>query len=186
MPPIQVKAFTLTGNNLLRELRTDVEITHPFDPKVHGLPSTPLKTYSGVWDTGATTTSISRRVVDDFKLPILGQVKLHTANKVIDTTTHLIAMRLPNGVGLPQLLAICADLSKGIDVLIGMDVINKGDFSITNVGGKTLFSFRMPSVKTIDYVAKVHSGRLTPKAGRNAPCPCGSGKKHKYCCGRAA
>ena len=24
------------------------------------------------------------------------------------------------------------------------------------------------------------------KVGRNAPCPCGSGKKHKKCCGRAA
>ena len=25
--------------------------------------------------------------------------------------------------------------------------------------------------------------RETPKIGRNAPCPCGSGKKHKKCCG---
>ena len=23
------------------------------------------------------------------------------------------------------------------------------------------------------------------KVGRNEPCPCGSGKKYKYCCGRA-
>jgi uncharacterized protein len=26
--------------------------------------------------------------------------------------------------------------------------------------------------------------RLSEKIGRNAPCPCGSGKKHKKCCGR--
>jgi preprotein translocase subunit SecA len=26
----------------------------------------------------------------------------------------------------------------------------------------------------------------TPKVGRNDPCPCGSGKKYKQCCGRAA
>ena len=25
--------------------------------------------------------------------------------------------------------------------------------------------------------------RDTPKVGRNAPCPCGSGKKYKKCCG---
>ena len=25
--------------------------------------------------------------------------------------------------------------------------------------------------------------RAEPKTGRNAPCPCGSGKKHKKCCG---
>ena len=23
-----------------------------------------------------------------------------------------------------------------------------------------------------------------PKVGRNEPCPCGSGKKYKHCCGR--
>ena len=28
--------------------------------------------------------------------------------------------------------------------------------------------------------------RAAPKVGRNAPCPCGSGKKHKRCCGRTA
>jgi preprotein translocase subunit SecA len=28
--------------------------------------------------------------------------------------------------------------------------------------------------------------RDTPKVGRNQPCPCGSGKKYKNCCGRAA
>jgi hypothetical protein len=26
--------------------------------------------------------------------------------------------------------------------------------------------------------------RTQPKVGRNAPCPCGSGKKYKYCCGK--
>ena len=25
--------------------------------------------------------------------------------------------------------------------------------------------------------------RRTPKIGRNDPCPCGSGKKYKHCCG---
>jgi preprotein translocase subunit SecA len=27
--------------------------------------------------------------------------------------------------------------------------------------------------------------RKAPKVGRNDPCPCGSGKKYKQCCGRA-
>ena len=26
--------------------------------------------------------------------------------------------------------------------------------------------------------------RNTPKVGRNEPCPCGSGKKYKHCCGK--
>ena len=32
-------------------------------------------------------------------------------------------------------------------------------------------------------VAPVRSG---PKVGRNQPCPCGSGKKYKHCCGTVA
>lgn len=31
-----------------------------------------------------------------------------------------------------------------------------------------------------------HALRVAPKIGRNAPCPCGSGKKFKKCCGRDA
>lgn len=34
----------------------------------------------------------------------------------------------------------------------------------------------MPKVETV-----VHDG---PKIGRNDPCPCGSGKKYKKCCGK--
>ncbi len=31
---------------------------------------------------------------------------------------------------------------------------------------------------------KTEHGVMKMKVGRNAPCPCGSGKKYKYCCGR--
>ncbi len=31
---------------------------------------------------------------------------------------------------------------------------------------------------------KMHTIVKGPKVGRNDPCPCGSGKKYKYCCGR--
>jgi hypothetical protein len=41
-----------------------------------------------------------------------------------------------------------------------------------------LFFDEMPSSNVISYK------RSTPKIGRNDPCPCGSGKKYKKCCGR--
>ena len=34
-------------------------------------------------------------------------------------------------------------------------------------------------------VGETPTVRETPKVGRNDPCPCGSGKKYKKCCGRA-
>jgi len=33
-------------------------------------------------------------------------------------------------------------------------------------------------------VSKAKPVRTTPKVGRNDPCPCGSGKKYKQCCGK--
>jgi len=30
----------------------------------------------------------------------------------------------------------------------------------------------------------VQMRRVPPKVGRNEPCPCGSGKKYKKCCGK--
>jgi preprotein translocase subunit SecA len=32
--------------------------------------------------------------------------------------------------------------------------------------------------------AKARPVRTGPKVGRNDPCPCGSGKKYKHCCGK--
>lgn len=45
---------------------------------------------------------------------------------------------------------------QGIDVLIGMDVISKGDFAISNYNGKTQFSFRIPSQNDVDYKAEAN------------------------------
>lgn len=59
---------------------------------------------------------------------------------------------MPNGVTVKNVLVSCSDLGDDIDVLIGMDIIKHGDFAITNVNGKTTFSFRTPSIQEIDYV----------------------------------
>jgi hypothetical protein len=34
-----------------------------------------------------------------------------------------------------------------------MDIITQGDFAITNFGGRTMFSFRLPSLESIDFEA---------------------------------
>ena len=99
---------------------------------------------------------------------------------------------LPNNVGIAYVEVTEGDLM-GEDVLIGMDIITRGDFAITNVGGKTTFSFRIPSVETIDYCKQGNQPSVpqkpivkTKQPGRNDPCPCGSGKKYKNCHGKDA
>ena len=42
----------------------------------------------------------------------------------------------------------------------------------------------VPSAQPFDAVEiEPSQGRKQPAAGRNAPCPCGSGRKYKHCCG---
>lgn len=43
-----------------------------------------------------------------------------------------------------------AELPTDVDMLVGMDIICSGDFAITNHGGNTTFSYRVPSSKEIE------------------------------------
>ena len=40
------------------------------------------------------------------------------------------------------------------------------------------------NVVTNDSKEKVKTSKKSSKVGRNDPCPCGSGKKYKQCCGK--
>lgn len=43
-------------------------------------------------------------------------------------------------------------LGEIVDILIDMDIIPKGAFAITNYNGKTVFTFRYPSLECINFV----------------------------------
>ena len=97
-------------------------------------------------------------------------------------------MNSANNITLDVVVTECEELSsnKDIGMLIGMDIITTGDFSITNYNEHTTMSFRTPSIQTIDFVRGMKEGVNVVKdkiPGRNDPCPCGSGKKYKHCCG---
>ncbi|MBN1585788.1 SEC-C domain-containing protein [Candidatus Uhrbacteria bacterium] len=62
-----------------------------------------------------------------------------------------------------------------------MDIITLGDFTVTNLNGRSMMSFRIPSCCEVDYVKEIHEEQ---KPGRNDPCPCGSGRKYKKCHGK--
>ena len=61
---------------------------------------------------------------------------------------------LPNKIGFPHIRVTRGVLSPDVDMLIGMDLITQGDFSITNTGNKTIFSFRCPSMHHVDFVTQ--------------------------------
>ena len=183
----QVRSFTVAHNGVAPVLTSQVRIQQAFDPKVSQL-AVPTTEYKAIWDTGATKTAITSRVATECGLKPTGMCKVRTASGEDDTCTYLVSLYLPNKVCIPQIRVTQAVLF-GADVLIGMDVIASGDFAVTNYEGKTYMSFRMPSIECIDFVKQKPTtiqvaGKTLRKVGRNEPCPCGSGKKYKHCCGR--
>lgn len=101
----------------------------------------------GLWDTGATTSVISRKIVEKLRLPAVSKTQIFGVNGRFETTMHVIDLCLPNKHIVRRVSAVLGVLMSGIDVLIGMDIITKGDFSISNCNGRTLFSFRSYSEK---------------------------------------
>jgi uncharacterized protein YecA (UPF0149 family) len=48
---------------------------------------------------------------------------------------------------------------------------------------KVLYARSLAQEEQEDEAPGIPFARPEPKIGRNDPCPCGSGKKHKKCCG---
>lgn len=143
-------AFTLKANGILDMLKTDALINS--DVRNKNKQIDPIKKWRGLWDTGASKSSIDKRVADALGLIPIGRGSISTANGVVAVNTYFIDLTLPNHVTIGNILVTGADLGDDVDVLIGMDIIRHGDFSITNTNHSTTFSFRIPSIEEIDYV----------------------------------
>ena len=49
-------------------------------------------------------------------------------------------------------------------------------------GLKSFFNYSRPQLERLASAPKITPVTAAPKAGRNDPCPCGSGRKYKNCC----
>ena len=194
-------AFTLHEDSIIREIITDCSVSIPFDPR-SGRPHPPTLNIKALWDTGATNCAITKNVIDKLRLIPFTKVEVGHANGSDWQDAYKLNILLPNDVGFFNLNATqCVSINGNFDIIIGMDLITRGDFAITNQHGKSVVSFRMPSTTTIDFndgetiimpPLKVEQEQSVPVksnpyagASRNAPCPCGSGKKYKACHGKS-
>lgn len=147
-------AFTLRANGILDMLKTETLINSNIRDQNKSIDTN--KKWRGLWDTGASKSSIDKRVVDELGLIPVGKGTISTANGMVSVNTYFVNLTLPNHVTVKDVLVTCADLGNDIDVLIGMDIIRHGDFSITNTNQSTTFSFRIPSITEIDYVKEAN------------------------------
>jgi len=179
-----ISAFTSKAHGLANVLPSEVSVYQQIPgqkPKI--------EKFVAIWDTGATSSVITPAVVKKLGLIASGKTNIHgVAGSKNDADTYFVTFILPNNVRVEGVrVTEVPQMAGNADMLIGMDIITLGDFSVTNVGGKTIYSFRIPSVKTIDYVDEINRSKPVKsikKVGRNEPCPCGSGAKYKYCHGK--
>lgn len=118
-------------------------------------------TVKALWDTGANVSCVSEDVITNLGLIATGIVPRSTPSGHDLANTYLVDVILPNNVQVPDLLVCDSKIGdQGIGMLVGMDIINKGDFAVSNYNGKTVFSFRMPSESTLDFVKGIRMSNL--------------------------
>lgn len=122
-----------------------------------------------LWDTGATISCISHDVVQKLKLISTGKRAISTPSGAKEVDTYLVDIELLNGVNIDAIEVCETEIGKQeIDLLVGMDIINRGDFSVSNHNGKTVFTFSIPSMKTIDFAKKISVHNIVNK-GHSKP-----------------
>lgn len=103
-----------------------------------------------LWDTGANATVISQELVNTLHLVPQRKVKANGAlgeSQFVDE--YKINIFLSSEMGFCDLPVAVSDIGKNliggerIDVLIGMDIIGSGNFTIKNIDGNTMFTFEI-------------------------------------------
>lgn len=179
---IKVHALTNRAGKIADAIVTPVEVKNIFTNSI-------LDT-EAIWDTGATNSVITKSTAAELGLKPVSMTKVRGVHGEKMVNVYFVEITLNNkNIVIPAPVTECDELSadKSIGVLIGMNIITKGDFAVTNYNGNTVMTFRVPSMQVIDFVEGMKQGHQIIKdklPGRNDPCPCGSGKKYKHCCGK--
>jgi hypothetical protein len=148
-------AFTLEAPSFLRAIKTEAFVSRAFNPgTVSANLHPPAVQFEAIWDTRATDSVISQKVVDACGLKPIGMARVQTAGGITNCEVYLINLTLPNHVCFHTIQVTLADMGSEINLLIGMNIITRGDFAITNFSGRTCFSFRVPSMERIDFMER--------------------------------
>ena len=145
-----IHCFTTNYGRLSNKLLTKCFVSAAWLPQDDTV-APPMMEFDALWDTGATASVISKDVATELELPPEGTSQVFHAQGSEFVPNYFINLGLPNRVGVAG-VRVTEGVLKGIDVLIGMDIINTGDFAVTNRDGVTILSFQMPSISHIDFV----------------------------------
>ena len=166
----QSSSFTIKSTGgVLRALQTGCGVAEAFDPATTPPPHPQFHQFQAIWDTGATLSAVTQKVVDACGLKPISMTDVQGVGGVHRTEVFLVNIILPNNVGVKE-VHVTRGILANVDVLIGMDIITIGDFAITNRGGNTVFTFCFPSHRCLDFVVE-HNQANPPRGFRGFPSP---------------
>lgn len=140
--------FTQRNSNLIESIITECRVCPPVDFTKGEMPTKVYTSQNAMWDTGATNTLISPKIVKLLGLKPFGKSGISSANGIIETNTYLAHIGIPSGSVVTNVLVL-ENENDDYEVVIGMDIISRGDFVFTNHEGHSTFSFRIPSEEEI-------------------------------------
>jgi len=147
---IKFNAFTIKFDKIVDVLECPVKIS--LKTYKQKLPKKHL-TINAMWDCGSNCSIVTEKAAKRLKMMPIDVIKVVSLKVSAFEKVYVIDIYLPNDIKMPQIkVSECIELPGNYDLLIGMDIISKGDFAVSNFDGKTVFTFRVPSKETIDFV----------------------------------
>jgi predicted aspartyl protease len=113
----------------------------------HGYPLKPPVEVRALWDTGAEGTCISAELAQELGLkPLDDTTTVYGVYGSASANVYTLDVVLPEKIIVPNILAPEIDIHKDFDIIIGMNIINLGTFTIDNENGNTTLYFSLPGV----------------------------------------
>lgn len=144
----ETQSFVIKYQDFVDEITSKCTVYHATTGVFNAAEPVSFGEFKALWDTGATNSMITSDVIKTLNLKIVTYATVYHAGGQSQVPGFNVYIGLPNDILIGPLQVIEGQL-EGVDVLIGMDIIGSGDFTVTNNDGHTEFSYTIPSVMKI-------------------------------------
>lgn len=148
----QPESFTKQYDSAVLELHSKCAIRIPIPNKIAAMP-VEVKDLVILWDTGSSHCSIDQKLAEDLGLIHFDSTTVYGVDdKPIISYMYLIDLILLNENGevaleFPSTVVYSLPAIRNSHLILGMNIINQGDFTVTHYNRNTVLSFTRPSQK---------------------------------------
>ncbi|MHC6204130.1 retropepsin-like aspartic protease [Breznakiellaceae bacterium SP9] len=141
---MESQAFTIRENDKIESIITPVTVQQSIAFCQYFNIQTKQIEACAMWDTGANGSCISRGLAQKLNLKSIEIRKVEGIHGIKKSNVYITDSMLPNKLTVANVRVTEYLDNDDFDIIIGMDIITLGDFSLSNDKGKSVFSFRLP------------------------------------------